>query len=84
MARFMYVVIITSFLALSGCASYSKAIQKAVEKTYKRDFPSYTFRGSPVGNFGVGTMYEAKVAEVDTKKYVPGSSWLLAHPNSYA
>jgi hypothetical protein len=44
-------------LLLSGCVDYANEIHKALKRTYGRDFPDYTFRWTPTGTFGVGTMY---------------------------
>ena len=63
-----------------GCTNYPKEVRKALEREYGHDFPSYTFRGSPVGNFGVGTIYADQI--LDGKRQ-PQEDWLMANPNSW-
>jgi len=63
-----------------GCTNYPKEVRKALERGYGHDFPSYTFRGSPVGNFGVGTIYAGQLLD---EKRQPQEDWLMAHPNSW-
>ena len=42
---------------LSGCAtSYSGELRKDLEDNLGADLSAYTFRATPVGNFGVGTI----------------------------
>lgn len=71
---------------VSGCTSYPKEVKKALERSYGLTFPGYTFRGNPVGNFGVGTIYSKKLStttpELKNVEAMP-SSYLLAHPDSW-
>lgn len=69
-------------LALAACArhpQYSDEIRSALQRAY-HDFGDYTFRGTPVGNFGVGTMY-LKEVKFDPKHVE--RSWLIGHPDTW-
>jgi hypothetical protein len=66
-----------------GCANYSKEVRKALERAYHVNFPSYTFRETPVANFGVGTIYDAEVTRKDINASNVENEWLLAHPNTW-
>jgi hypothetical protein len=68
-------------IATSGCtASYSGEIRKALKRVYYSDFPGYTFRGTPVGNFGVGTMY---LNDIQNPSSPVEERWLVGHPNTW-
>ena len=72
--------ILILILFLAGCStSYDKEIQKSLISAYGHDFKDYLFRASPVGNFGVGTMY-AKDLKNPNKN--PESGWLIGHPDT--
>ena len=74
------------FCSIVGFVSYPKEVKKALKRAYHNDFPSYSFRGSPVGNFGVGTIYAAQFIDqkVSTNNPLnPQESWLMAHPNTW-
>lgn len=64
----------------SGCANYADEMQKALKRIYKRDFRGYTFRGTPVGNFGVGTMY---MNDIENPKVPIEERWLIGHPDTW-
>lgn len=80
----LFAVLSVSIMCMMGCVSYPKEVRKALVRAYGRDFPAYYFRGSPVGNFGVGTIYASKVAETSegNTSAQPDDSWLLVHPNT--
>lgn len=76
-------VIILSLCLLTACVSYPKEVKKALQRSYKTTFPGYSFRGNPIGNFGVGTIYSyPKVMELEPKEGMP-NEWLLAHPSTW-
>lgn len=59
-------------------ASYSEETKKALIGAFnKKEFPGYTFRGTPVGTFGVGTIYE------DDPAVAIESRWLLGRPDTW-
>jgi len=67
-------------LAVSGCVSYSEGLQKALIRTFGHDFPHYTFRGTPIGNFGVGTMY---LNEIEKPNMPIQERWQIGNPNTW-
>lgn len=62
------------------CHFLSNRSSKKLKKELGRDYPSYTFRSQPVGNFGVGTMYSSKVSDEEVITEDIDSRWLLGHP----
>jgi hypothetical protein len=67
-------------LPLAGCStSYDKEVQKSLVSIYGHDFDEYVFRASPVGNFGVGTMYARDIEDPGKN---PESGWLIGHPDT--
>jgi hypothetical protein len=67
-------------LLLTGCStSYDEEVQKSLKSAYGHDFKEYLFRASPVGNFGVGTMYARDIEDPDKN---PESGWLIGHPDT--
>jgi len=64
----------------AGCKTqYDQEIRKSLVKAYGQDFSAYQFRGTPVGNFGVGTMY---LKELKDPQKNPESNWLVGHPDT--
>ena len=69
------------FLLMSGCTpKYSGEIRNALKRVYRSDFPGYTFRGTPVGNFGVGTIY---LNDIQNPSVPIEERWLIGHPNTW-
>lgn len=67
-------------VALAGCApQYSEEIRGALGRAYA-GFDGYSFRGTPVGNFGVGTMY---LKDVTYDPRHVERSWLIGHPDTW-
>jgi len=56
-------IILHSSIALA--ADYSKEMKKALRNSIGEDFGRYQFLGTPISNFGVGTMYP-KAAQSET------------------
>jgi hypothetical protein len=76
---YLFAAILTVACAASR-ANYAGEMQSAVKRIYGKDFPDYTFRGTPVGNFGVGTMYSLDI----TQPNLPiDENWLVGHPNTW-
>jgi hypothetical protein len=74
-----------SLLIINGCGTttYQKEMKQYLSSSLDQDFPNYTFRTSPVGSFGVGTIYEAKITDKNVIKDKLDDRWLLAHPNTW-
>lgn len=65
---------------VSGCQThYDQEVRSSLTRTYGSDLSEYTFRGNPVGNFGVGTMY---LKDLKDPSKTPDQSWLIGHPDS--
>jgi hypothetical protein len=77
--------ILAMIMALGGTTAcgtnYSKEIQTAIKDAFKQDFKNYTFRGTPVGTFGVGTMYLKELGEPDN--VAVDDRYLVGHPGSW-
>jgi hypothetical protein len=67
-------------LLFSSCVNYAKEVQKALERSFRQDMRGYTFRGTPVGNFGVGTMY---LNEIENPKTPVEQHWLIGLPDTW-
>ena len=65
---FLIAVLLCINLIIGCASSYQKEVKKKLKKEIGVDYPSYTFRSQPVGNFGVGTMYELRVSDKDVVK----------------
>ena len=85
MKRFLvYLVSAILFIPLVGCVSYSKEVRKALKRSYAYDFSKYYFRGTPVGNFGIGTAYFYNA--IKGGKPTPKSlqeEWLIFDPDNW-
>lgn len=82
----LYGVTLCIALSIFGCVSYPKEVKKTLTRVYGYDFPSYSFRGSPVGNFGAGTIYAAQFVDRkgdSSEPLQPQEAWLMAHPNTW-
>lgn len=73
-------------LGLSGTstgapsADYASTMRQAL-RSFAGELPSYYFRATPIGNFGVGSIYLDDVSD-PTLKHVE-SSWFLGGPDSW-
>lgn len=68
------------FVFVSGCQThYDQEVRSSLTRIYGSDLSEYTFRGNPVGNFGVGTMY---LKDLKDPSKTPDQSWLIGHPDS--
>jgi hypothetical protein len=68
----------------TACTSkYADEMRSSLERVYNADFRNYTFRGTPVGNFGVGTIYDKKTTEASSGSADVSEEWLLGHPNTW-
>lgn len=72
-------LVIFAFILCTACVNYSKEMKKAFTKILP-EYKKYTFRCTPIGNFGVGTIYSAKLLN---KNMLPDTSWLIAHPSTW-
>lgn len=63
-----------------NAAEYAKELQKAIKKSFGRDFPRYQFFGTPVSSFGTATMYPkaARGASFD-----PTTAGLYGNPETW-
>jgi len=59
---------------------YADAMRQAL-KSVTGELPGYLFRASPIGNFGVGSIYLDEVAGGDLKQVE--SSWFLGGPDTW-
>lgn len=65
---------------VSGCQThYDQEVRSSLTRIYGSDLSEYTFRGNPVGNFGVGTMY---LKDLKDPSKTPDQAWLIGHPDS--
>jgi hypothetical protein len=70
-----------AILMMTGCTpNYSGEVRNALKRVYRSDFPGYTLRGTPVGNFGVGTMYQN---DIQNPSVPIEERWLIGHPNTW-
>jgi len=69
-------------LTATGCVSYAGEMEKALKRIYrnKQQFRGYAFRGTPVGSFGVGTMY---LNDIKNPNIPVEERWLIGHPDSW-
>jgi hypothetical protein len=72
-------VSLTLFLACGCQAHYDNEVRSSLTQVYGSDLSEYTFRGNPVGNFGVGTMY---LKDLKDPSKSPDQAWLIGHPDS--
>lgn len=71
---------------MTGCVSYDKAMKKALKRAFPDEAPLFSFRSTPVGNFGVGTIYSGElITVVKDKKDIASSEMvlMLASPNTW-
>jgi hypothetical protein len=80
---FLIAVLLCINLIIGCASSYQKEVKKKLKKEIGVDYPSYTFRSQPVGNFGVGTMYELRVSDKDVVKEGIDSRWLKGHSSTW-
>lgn len=70
-------IAIMSLLLSCNEVDYASENARVLKSIFKYDFKDYYFRGTPVGNFGVGTMYLNE----------PGvpieNQWLVGHPDTW-
>ncbi|MDH3209920.1 MAG: hypothetical protein OEL91_06015 [Burkholderiaceae bacterium] len=84
---------IVSVFAIAGCAplgvlsdrgssptTYAATIREALQN-YASDMQGYYFRATPVGNFGVGSIYLDDVSDPSLSRVE--SSWFLGGPNDW-
>jgi hypothetical protein len=65
----------------TGCAThFADETQKAIKDAYQTDMSLYTFRGTPVGRFGAGTMYTNDLADAQTPA---DQRWLIGEPTTW-
>jgi hypothetical protein len=76
-------VCVSTFLLLApilepfGSGNYAKENQKALRSLFGDQFKGYYFRASPLGNFGVGSMY------LDEPSVPVENRWLVGHPDTW-
>src|SRR5213595_587090 len=79
-------------LAAAGCASVGGSAATAVTQDYSTalrntlrpftgDLAGYRYRGTPLGNFGVGAIYLDEVQGADPSRAESG--WYLGDPDSW-
>lgn len=67
---------------LVACTSdYSSQVRDTMQRVLKQDFANYQFWATPVGNFGIGTMYLKSAAQQDPAT-IPDNA-LIALPDTY-
>ncbi len=76
---FIFLVPVFGSMLIQGCCNYSCQVKKTLKEVFGRDLKTYTFRSTPVGNFGVGTIYEADIG----KGKKPEDTWLLGSVSSW-
>ena len=77
---FTVLVVAVGSMLIQGCpGDYSGQMQKSMQDNFGRDLKAYTFRSTPVGNFGVGTIYGADLRKQET----PEDKWLLSSVSSW-
>ena len=73
------VPVVGSVFTQGCCSSYSCHLKKSLREIFGQDLKGYTFRSTPVGNFGIGTIYNANIE----KKEIPEDEWLLGSVDSW-
>jgi hypothetical protein len=70
-------------LGVSLQADYIDDVRGALQRTFKdkAEFESYQFYGTPVGNFGVGTMFTGDVATGKVTRV--RRAWLVGEPRTW-
>lgn len=80
--RAMRMFFVVSVVILASCnTDYSKEVRQSVQDVLKLDFSAYHFWGTPVGNFGIGTMYLKSAQNVDPASI--SDQALIAIPDTY-
>lgn len=65
---------------MPAAADYASAMRQAL-RSVTGDLPGYHFRATPLGNFGVGSLYVDEIANADLAQ--AESSWYLGSPDTW-